>query len=173
MNGDETTTENQTPTAEEFQAVKAELETEKAKTTGLVEQATKPLQDKVASLETEVATKAGLVAGLEDQLARLSTDYEGARAAYTYAVEDFKKLILDTNPMFTPDLVWGSTVEEVKASVEKANTLVGRLKESLQAQAQAASVPAGAPARTGASTEGLSAKEKINLGLERAKKRKE
>jgi hypothetical protein len=50
---------------------------------------------------------------------------------------------------------------------------VANVQESLSRQAQAASVPAGAPARTGLNVEGLSTKEKINLGLEQAKKKKE
>lgn len=187
----ETKVENSTPTAEACpersegtQALRQELEAEKQKATELVETATKDLQDKVTSLETELATKSEELETLQGQLAEataahseLVEEFEGAKAAYAYAVEDFKQVVLQANPLFTPDIIGGDTIEDVKASVDKANALVGKVKEGLEAQASALSqlsvVPAGAPARSAQSTEGLSTKEKINIGLEQARKRKE
>jgi hypothetical protein len=55
----------------------------------------------------------------------------------------------------------------------RANKLVANVQESLSRQAQAASVPAGAPQRTGPDVSTMSTKEKINLGLEQARKKKE
>jgi hypothetical protein len=72
-----------------------------------------------------------------------------------------------------PEVISGTTVEEVKASLGRANKLVSSVQAALAQQAAAAVVPAGAPVRGPASTEGLSTKEKINLGLEQAKKKKE
>jgi hypothetical protein len=168
---------NETPTPEAYAAIKLELEAERTKATGLVEQATTELQGKVTNLETEVATKTQDIEVMKGQLAEASTNFEGAKAAYAYAVEDFKKLVLATNPLFTPDIIGGDTIDAVKTSIEKAGFLVNRVKEGLEAQAKAlaglTTVPAGAPARTGPSTEGMSTKEKISLGLEQAKKKKE
>ena len=164
---------NETPTAEDYAALKAELEAERTKATGLVEQATKELQGKVTTLETEVVTKTQDIEALKGQLAEASTNFEGAKAAYAYAVEDFKKLAAASNPLIPPEVIFGTTVEEVKASLARTNKLVANVQESLAKQAAASVVPAGAPARTGASTEGMSTIEKINLGLEAAKKKKE
>jgi multidrug resistance efflux pump len=173
---DETKVEtiNETPTSEDYQALRQELEEEKQKAAGLVGRATKELKEKLASLEAEMAARTGELETLRVQLAEATTNFEGAEAAYAYAVEDYKQMVLQANPLFTPDIIGGDTIEKVKASVEKANALVGKVREGLEAQAAAMSqlhaVPAGAPARSGQSAEGLSTKEKINLGLEQARR---
>jgi len=180
----ETKVDNNTPSAEDYEALRQELEAEKQKAAQLVEEATKPLQERITSLEADLAAKTGKLETLQSQLTEATTahselveEFEGAKAAYAYAVEDFKKAVLQANPLFTIDIIGGDTIEDVKASVEKANTLVGKVKEGLEAQAKAlaglTTVPAGAPARGPQSTEGLSTKEKINLGLEQARKKKE
>jgi chromosome segregation ATPase len=180
----ETKVENNTPTAEDYEALRQELEAEKQKSTELVEAATKDLQDRVTSFKVELETKTGELETLQGQLAEATTahselveEFEGAKAAYAYAVEDYKQVVLQANPLFTSDIIGGDTIEDVKTSVDKANALVGKVKEGLEVQASALSqlsvVPAGAPARGAQSTEGLSTKEKINLGLEQARKRKE
>ncbi len=169
--------DNNTPTAEDYEALKTELEAEKQRAQILVAEATKGLTERVATLEADLATKTAELEPLKAQLAEASTNFEGAKAAYAYAVEDYRKLVLQTNPLFTPDIIVGDTIDAVKASVEKAGVLVSKVKEGLEAQASALSqlnvVPAGAPARSPINTEGLSTKEKINLGLEQARKRKE
>ena len=163
--------------AEDYEALKAELEAEKQKAQTMVTEATQALTEKVATLETDLTAKTGELETIQGQLAEASANFEGAKAAYAYAVEDYKKLVLQTNPLFTPDIIGGDTIDAVKTSVEKAGVLVGKVKEGLEAQAAALSqlsvVPAGAPARSATNTEGLSTKEKINLGLEQARKKKE
>ena len=169
--------ENQTVTKEEYDAIKLELEGERQRTQSLVAEATGELTERIATLEADLATKTGELEPLKAQLAEVSTNFEGAKAAYAYAVEDFKKLVLQANPLFTADIIWGDTIDDVKASVGKAGVLVSKVKEGLEAQAKAlaglTAVPAGAPARTGPNVEGMSTIGKINLGLEQAKKRKE
>jgi hypothetical protein len=138
-----------------------------------VKPATKELQNKVAVLESQVEVKAGVITGLQDKLAGLSGDYEGARAAYAYAVEDYKKLAASSNPLIPAEAISGATIEEVKESVDRALKLVASVQESLSKQAQASSIPAGAPARTGLDISAMSTKEKINYGLEQARKKKD
>jgi len=139
----------------------------------MVPPAVKELQEKVAALQGLVEARAGVITGLEDQLARLGQDYEGARAAYAYAVQDYKKMAVGANPLVPPEAISGTTVEEVKESLDRALKLVASVQESMAKQAQAASVPAGAPARAGLDTSAMSTKEKINYGLEQARKRKD
>ena len=177
MGEENTKVENNTPTAEDYAALKLELEAEKQKAQTLVTEATQALTDRVATLEADLTAKTGELETLQGQLTTVQGDFEGAKAAYAYAVEDFRKLVLQTNPLFTPDIIGGDTIDAVKASVEKAGVLVSKVKEGLEAQAKAlaglTTVPAGAPARSPINTEGLSTKEKINLGLEQARKKKE
>ncbi len=166
-------TTNVTPTQEAYDAIKLELEGERQRAQGLVSEATRELTERIATLETDLTTKTGELKESQSLNESQSLDLEGAKAAYAYALEDFKKLAASSNPLLPPEVIFGTTVEEVKASLDRANKLVANVQESLAKQAALSVVPAGAPVRTGASTEGLSTIEKINLGLEQAKKRKE
>jgi multidrug resistance efflux pump len=165
--------ENETPTKEDYAAIKLELEAERQKAQTMVSEATQALTEKVATLEAQVTTYATDAQALQEKLDLVNKDFEGAKAAYAYALEDFKQMAASANPLIPPEVISGTTVEEVKASLARANKLVLSVQESLAKQAAAAVVPAGAPVRSPASTEGLSTKEKINLGLEQAKKKKE
>jgi hypothetical protein len=131
------------------------------------------LQEKVAALEVQIEAKSGVIAGLEERLAGLGHDLDGARAAYSYAVEDYKRLAAGSNPLVPAEAISGATIEEVKDSLDRALKLVATVQESLTRQVQATSVPAGAPARTGLDTSNMSTKEKINYGLEQARKKRE
>ena len=133
----------------------------------------KELQDKIAALESQVEVKAGMITDLEGQLARLGYDFEGAKAAYAYAVEDFKRLAAGSNTLIPAEAISGATIEEVKDSMDRALKLVASVQESLSKQAQASSIPAGAPARGGLETSTMSTKEKINYGLEQARKKRD
>jgi len=162
-------TKNETPTQEEKASVKAELEAEAERNDKLVETATQPLRQQISQLEQELAAKTADIEALKADLA-------GATAAYAYAVDDYKKLVLQANPFITPELVAGDTVEAVKVNVDRANALVAKVKASLEAQAATlthlANVPAGAPPRSEPDISALSPAEKIAYGLEQAKKKK-
>ena len=178
MNGEssEIKDQSQAPTAGESEGVKPETEKSEESLDGsqdLVQPAAKELQDKVAELENRVEAKSGEITGFEGQLARLSQDFEGAKAAYAYAVEDYKKLAASSNPLVPAEAISGATVEEVKDSLDRALKLVANVQQSLSKQAQASSIPAGAPARAGLETAAMSTKEKINYGLEQVRKKKE
>jgi len=164
---------NETPTKEDYDAIKLELEAERQRAQGLVAEATRELTERIATLETDLATKTGELEPLKVQVVTITEELEGAKAAYAYAVDDFKKLIVGAYPLLPPEVIFGTTVEEVKASLDRANKLVANVQESLAKQAALSVVPAGAPARTGPNVEGMSTKEKITLGLEQARKKKE
>jgi len=172
-----TETTNETPTKEDYEAIKLELEGERQRAQSLVAEATGELTERIATLEAEAKQKDEQITIYSTDAQALQEQLEGAKAAYAYAVEDFKKLVLQTNPLFTPDIIVGDTIDAVKSSVGKAGVLVSKVKEGLETQAKAlaglTTVPAGAPARSEINTEGLSAKEKINIGLEQAKRRKD
>ena len=172
----ETKTENGNPPQDDKAVIQTELEAEAQRNDALVETATAPLRAQIATLEGELVAKAADTEAMKTQLAALQADFDGSAAAYAYAVADFRALSLQANPMITPDLVAGETVDAVKASVARANALVARVKQSLEQQAATfthlANVPAGAPGRTEPDLSTMSTVEKINLGLEQAKKKK-
>jgi hypothetical protein len=110
-----------------------------------------------------------VIADLEGRLTSLGRDFEGAKAAYAYAVEDYKRLAASSNPLIPIEAISGATIEEVKESLDRARKLVANVQSSLREGA----VPAGAPARAGLDISAMSTKEKINYGLEQARKRKD
>ena len=85
------------------------------------------------------------------------TELEAAVAAYRQAV-------VAADPSLPLELIAGSTVAEVDASVEQARAVVARVRDQLRAEA-AKSVPATPAGRTPIDPASLSAREKIALGL--------
>jgi len=164
---------NETVAKAEYEALKAELEAEKVKTTEAVALAVQPYQERVTALENTIAGQQVELNEKVGKLEALQGDFEGAKAAYAYAVEDFRKLAAISNPLVPSEAIYGNSVEEIKVSLDRANKLVANVQEAIAKQTTAAQVPAGAPQRTGPNTENMSTKEKITAGLEQAKKKKE
>lgn len=172
MNEEKDIQTNETPTAEDYQALKAELEAERAKAQELVSQATKDLEATVRTLEQELVKKEEIIGQQEKALEGALEEIEGAKAAYAYALEDFRELAAQANPLIPKEALNGSTTEEIKASLQRANDLVSKIKESIQSQVRQTSVPAGAPERTSPDLSALSTREKITYGLEQSRKEK-
>jgi len=143
---------------EDLEAIKAELEEErKAK----------------AQIEAALAQKDALIADLQNQLSEAKRGFESTTAelttlkdAHSKAVAKYLDAVKLANPTLPGDVIAGSTIEEIDASVQKAIAIAESVKKSLEAQAKEAKVPAGAPTRGGISVEGLSAREKIALGIQ-------
>lgn len=170
---------DQTITQEQYDQLKVELEAqvegERAKAKEAVETATQPLQVRITSLEASLQEKEGELETAKTEVATATGELEGAKAAYEYAVADYKALVTGSNPLFTPDLISGSSIDEIKASTEKANAIVSKVKEGLETEAKAlaglTTIPAGAPAATPTDFSSLSSRAKITQGLEQARKK--
>ncbi len=141
--------------------IKSGLEAEAAEQGGLVAQATQELKARIAQLEQELLLKDGDMAALQRSLELTKEELEGAKAAYAFAVEDYKRLVREHSPLVPPEAVVGGTIEEVKASVNRANDLVAKVRAAIAEQAKGVVVPAGAPPRQEPDLSALSAKEKI------------
>ena len=169
MEENENSTPNGEITQEAIDALKAELEAEKAKTTEAVTQATQDLNDRIASLETDLSGASGQLEAAVAQVASLSGELETAKTGHDAAVTAFREHVLASNPLLPADIVHGNTVDEIKSSMDKANALIGHIKQGLEAQQGAQqeqnTVPAGAPGRTPTDTSAMTTREKINYGL--------
>jgi hypothetical protein len=66
-----------TPTAEDYEALKAELEAEKQKMSRLVEEATKPLLERITMVETDLAARTGEINELKELNKLAVEDYRG------------------------------------------------------------------------------------------------
>ncbi len=133
------------------------------------------LKERAAAMD-ELKTRDARIGDLEAAVKKAADDAAaGARSAETIkamharAVQKYTALVIAANPEVPAELVSGATVEAVEESLARAKSLVAKVRESLASQAAAAAtstrVPAGAPARTGPDPDGLSPREKIQLGL--------
>ena len=175
QNENGTSQTNGTITEEQYNQLKDELETERAKVTEQVNAATQPLTERIASLEEQLRTAAQDAeqqkAAAEEKdkgFASLSAQHDGAVTAY-------RDLVLKSNPLLPADMITGATIEEVNASVEKANGIIGQVREGLEQQkqqtTQQTTIPAGSPGRAPADLSNMTTREKINYGLDQAKGR--
>ncbi len=78
-----------------------------------------------------------------------------------------RALLAENAGRVVPELVTGSTVQELEESVEVARRAYDAVRTAALAEMVSAPVPAGNPVRQGLSVEGLSSLEKIAYGLKR------
>ena len=93
-----------------------------------------------------------------------ATELASTREARNQAVSKYLGMAKAINPQVPGGMISGETIDEIDASVEKGKGLVAAVKKTLESEAAAAKVPAGAPTR-GESTEGMSNKELIAAGI--------
>ena len=150
-------TQNTALTPEDLEAIKAQLEEEK--------------QAKAAA-EAALAEKDARIAAMESSLSEVKKGSEAAaselaqvKEANVQALSKYLDVVRSANPTIPQDAIVGETIEEIDAALAKATTIAESVKASLEAQAKQTKVPAGAPARTEISVEGLSPREKIAAGI--------
>lgn len=162
--------ENETITQEQYDQLKAELEAEKAKSQEAVAQATQELNDRVGSLEADLQARDTQIGELKTAAETQDQELTTVTASLESAVGAYKDVVLKANPLIPTDMIQGLTIDEVNASLEKATGLVGQIKEGLEKQGSDEKIPPGAPQRTGPDLSAMTTKEKINYGLDQARK---
>ncbi len=116
------------------------------------------LKQTVVNLNNEVATLKQSLAESEEKLTTLNHSLAEAVASY-------KALVTQSNPEVLEELITGDTIEAINESLEKAKTLISRVKQGLDAEIAAGKVPAGAPIRTPLDLSALSPQEKISYAI--------
>jgi hypothetical protein len=149
---------NGAPISEDLEAIKAELEEEK-KAKAAVEAA---LAEKDARISELNATLNVALQGSE----AAATELAQIKEAHAKAVAKYLDVVRTANPTIPKDIIVGQTIEEIDASLEKAEAIADAIRANLEAQAKEAKVPAGAPTRGTISLEGLSPREKIAAGIQ-------
>ena len=104
------------------------------------------------------------IEALQEQLSSTEAELAASREAVGATIERLKAALISANPAIDPSMLSGESAAEVEASYASAAALVERIRERVRRE-QAASIPAGAPAR-GATTP-RRAIEKIREGLAR------
>jgi hypothetical protein len=113
---------------------------------------------KLAELETALGEA-------RQSLTARAVDCDRLKASLDDAVSAYRKLAVSTSPLYSDDMISGSSVEEIDASIKKVNGLVKKMRSSLEAELKDLTVPAGAPERSTPDLSGLSPREKIKQGI--------
>jgi chromosome segregation ATPase len=164
-------------TLEYLKAIKAQLEEEK-KAKAAAEAALAEKDKRITELQAEgealraeqsnlLASLSEVKRGSEAAVAELSQTKE----AHAKAISKYLGAARALNSTIPRDVIVGGTIEEIDASVQKAQSIADAVKANLEAQAKEAKVPAGAPTRGEISLEGLSPREKIAAGIQQGSQR--
>jgi len=167
----ENNTGNQEITQEAYDQLKADLEAEKTKATELVNQATQPLKERIVALEADLQAKSEETETLKTAVTEKDKGFASLSANYEAAVGAYRGQVLKANPLIPAEMVLGNTIADIDQAVEKATALVGKIKEGLTQEIQQTTIPAGAPGRTPPDTSGMTTREKITQGIEKARKK--
>jgi len=171
-------------TDEEVQALQNELETTKTEletATAEKESLTNEVEAKAATivvLEQSVGEKDGEIATLkqsvEDSNRRAGESEEkftSLNGSLETTINAYREVLLAANQNIPEELITGTTIDELNASVAKAATLVSQVRESIEAEIAAGRVPAGAPPRTPPDLSALSPREKIEYAVKEGGKK--
>ena len=123
-----------------------------------LEQEVIELQQAIADKESEITILRKSEGELKEQLSTLGKTLNGAVASY-------KNKVMQMNPEITEELISGDTVEAVDKSLEKAISLIGKVKKSVEKEISQTKVPAGAPGRRTMDLSALSPREKIQYAI--------
>jgi chromosome segregation ATPase len=111
-----------------------------------------------AQLQAELQTRDQALAQLTEALQQARDDLKAATGKY-------RGLLTASNPGIPDELVQGEDIGALDASLEKARTIVEKVKASVAAQNGLTPVPPGAPPRSAPDLDSLSATDKIKYAL--------
>ena len=114
-------------------------------------------------------TKDEALAVAEAATGEMTAKLEAATSGLTAAIQSYKEMALQANPNIPAELITGESIEELVASLEKANAVVAKVKETITAETKAGKVPAGAPQRTPPDLSALSPRDKIKHAINQQK----
>lgn len=125
-----------------------------------LEQEAVELRERLSAVRAEIEAR-------DAALADAGRERDALRAQLAEAAAKYRDLALTAASDIPAELIAGDTIEEIDASMEAARRTVARVRDHLEAQAQAGRVPAGSPERRAPDLSRLSPGDKIRLGLER------
>ncbi|HWQ29027.1 MAG TPA: hypothetical protein VNN12_08385 [Dehalococcoidia bacterium] len=143
----------------EVERLQAEAADRQARAATLEQEAVE-LRERLRSAEAELGAR-------DAALAEAGREAESLRSKLAEAAAKYREVALAASPEVPADLVAGETIEDIDASIDAARRTVARVRDHLEAQAQAGRAPVGAPERRSPDAGRLTPAEKIRLGLER------
>ncbi|MDD4859837.1 MAG: hypothetical protein PHR56_06505 [Dehalococcoidales bacterium] len=119
----------------------------------------------IARLEKALAEKDGEMAALKQTLADTEGKLAAAGNSLAQAVGEYRSLVAGSQPGIPAELITGNTINEINESLQKARTIIERVKQEIEAEASKTRVPAGAPQRSPPDISALSPREKIQFAI--------
>jgi len=123
------------------------------------------VRSRVIELEALVAQKEEELAKANAGVSELELVVAERDEKLAQAVSSYKALVVKANPEVLEELITGDSIDDISASLEKAKSIVGRVRQGLEAEMASAKVPAGAPERTPTDLSALSPREKIQYAI--------
>ena len=105
------------------------------------------------------------MAELEETLSGRDRELVALKESLAGAVAKYRISVLNSLPGIPQELIKGDTIEAIDTSLALAQDIVANVKQQLETEDAAASVPSGAPGRTPPDYSSLSPTSKILEGL--------
>ncbi len=123
------------------------------------------LENLVAQKDEELTKATAHITELEQAIAEKDEKLGSLNDSLSQAVSSYKALVVQANPDALSELITGDTIEAISQSLEKARSLIGKVRQGLEAEIVATRVPSGAPQRTSIDLSALSPREKIEYAI--------
>jgi chromosome segregation ATPase len=135
---------------------------------GFLEREVETLRRQVEEAKRTLSERDADLAAQADEIEALRAVAAAADGRLAAAARRYRDVLLAAEPELPADLIAGDSIEAVDESVARARTTVAQVRQHLEQQARELRVSPGAPARAGRDLAGLSAAEKIRLGLQQS-----
>jgi len=123
------------------------------------------LEGLLAQKDEELSLANTRIAELEQALTGLDKKLTDTTNALSQAIASYKTLVIKSKPGVIEEFITGDNIEEIDASLERAKTLIVRVRKGLEEEVAATRVPAGAPQRVPLDLSTLSPREKIQYAI--------
>lgn len=135
---------------------------------GLLSRKDRELADKetqISKLEQTITEGDAQIDKLKQSLAEDEEQQKHLGDSLAQAVTSYKAMVIGAHPQLPAELICGETIEAINESLDKAGTLVNKVRQGLEAEMMSARMPSGAPARTAPDLSALSPREKIQYAI--------
>jgi hypothetical protein len=135
----------------------------------------------IDSLHTALAEQSDLRQQAEQQAQAHAEARQALESQHSVAVAAYRQAMLNGDPTLPPELVQGTTIDDIDSSLEKARGVVNYIREKIaspggegpagqiaRAPTEPPRVPAGAPGRTLPDVSNMTPREKLVFGTSMA-----
>jgi len=123
------------------------------------------VRTRIDELEQAVGSKDDEIVTLRQSQAELEEGLSMSSKSLAEVIASYRSMVIQTNPDVMEELISGDTIEAINESLEKAKSLIGKVRQGLEAEISLARIPAGAPERRAPDLSALSPSEKIKYAI--------